>query len=373
MVRERGLQDMATGKRWHTRCEGAVVRVRAGLPGKEKDSEKPQADAAAAVAWAQKEEWARLKKGFVLVDATAKAGSPRMHRHVGGGYTGALLATDVGGRLLSNRSSEDGDTLLLLDGEAQLTVEAPAPAGHLVWDAVDAPVLGRVLLSIDHRLYAWSPAAPADFEPLAAGNRSAASFLSVAGTRVAGIDATDLVVRDLASDRELFRRPMAPQLYGGHTPQMAGALSARGLLAWCTQAGEVQFFDLAASAERPAWRGGFEMIDTLRFTPDGRHLLAQERYGGWTLLCFDTETGAPRGGWPAFGDLSNGDFALDPSGRRMAVAHGGHVEVFDFATMKRLLRFPVEHVVRRCRIAWVGDDTLGVRTDYGCASLYAVN
>jgi len=56
MVRERGLLDTATGKRWHTRCEGAVVRVRAGLPGKEKDSEKPQADAAAAVAWAQKAE-----------------------------------------------------------------------------------------------------------------------------------------------------------------------------------------------------------------------------------------------------------------------------------------------------------------------------
>ena len=47
------------------------------------------------------------------------------------------------------------------------------------------------------------------------------------------------------------------------------------------------------------------------------------------------------------------------------------MEVLELATMKRELSFPVEHVVKRCAVGWIGGD-LGVLTDYGCASLYAV-
>jgi hypothetical protein len=382
MTRTRVLQDPA-GKTWATRCDGPTVTVRAGVPGKEKESEKSHADAGAAIAHAQKEEWSRLKKGFVLATPEARAGEPRMHRYLGKGYTGAMPIADFNGRLLCSRNlasdvhpqAAGRDQLVVIDAQAQETDAFEAPENTMIWNAQPAPALDRLLMRADHGVRAWSPATRS-FETVAADNRSPASFLSVAGTRAAWFAQPELVVRDLslpAGGNDLLRHEAQPQLHGGHTPQMEGALSPQGVLAFCVQAGEVQFLDVAGGTARPSWKGDFEMIVKLCFTPDGRWLLAKEQYGRWGLHCFDMETAAPRADWPALGDLANSDFALDPSGERLAVAHRGHIEVFEFATMKSLLRFAVDHVIKRCTIAWIGNDAIGVRTDYGCASLYAVN
>lgn len=382
MTRTRVLLDPA-GKTWATRCEGADVIVRAGAPGKEKESTKSQADAKAAIAHAQKEEWARLKKGFVLVNPEARAGEPRMHRYLGQGYTGAMPVADFKGQLLCSRNlasdvhpqAAGRDQLVVIDAQAQETDTFEAPENTLIWNAVYTSALDRLLVRADHGVLAWSPATRT-FETLAEQNRAPASFLSVAGTRAAWFAQPELVVRDLspsAGGSDLPRHEAHPQLHGGHTLQMEGALSSQGVLAFCVQAGEVQFLDVAGGTARPAWKGDFEMIAKLCFTPDGRWLLAKEQYGRWTLRCFDMEAAAPRADWPDLGDLANSDFALDPSGERLAVAHRGHIEVFEFATMKSLLRFAVDHVVKRCAIAWTDNDAIGVRTDYGCASLYAVN
>lgn len=372
MQRSRTLVEPATGKSWSTGCDGPRVRVRTGPAGKEKESEKPQVDVAAALAWAQKEEWARLKKGWVLVDTDAPVGAPRMHFFVGGGYTGALLAADVHGKLLSNRSGESGDTLLLLTRQAEVQVEAPCPAGHLVWQARHASAVDRVLLLIDHSLQAWSPDRADVFEALMPAGRLPASFLDVAGSRVAGFAAPHLVVQDLTTRQTLLQIPVEPEYYGGHSPQMAGALSDRGVLAYCAKPGELRVLDVTTRTEIAHYQGDFQLLGKMRFSADGRWLFAMESYGGWALWCWDTASWTPRADWPASGDLANGDFALDATGRRLAIAHRGHVDVVDVATTTRLLRFPVEHVVKRFAVTWVGTDTIGVRTDQGCASLYAV-
>lgn len=383
MTRTRVLQD-PSGKTWATRCDGLDVIVRTGAPGKEKESTKTLADVRAAVVHAQKEEWSRLKKGFVLVNAEAAAGEPRMHRYLGAGYTGAMPVADWNGRLLCSRNlasevhrqAAGRDQMVFIDAGAREVDAFEAPENTLVWKALHMPSPDRLLLRADHGVLAWSPATRG-FETLAEKNPKPASFLSVAGTRAAWFEQPALVVRDLSAattaNAELFRRQAEPQLFGGHSSQMEGALSSQGVLAFCTQAGEVQFAEVQGGAARPAWTGDFGMVDKLAFSPDGRWLLAKERYGHWTLLCFDMQAAAPRAGWPALGDLGNGDFALDPAGERLAIAHRGHVDVYEFAAMKPLLRFAVDHVVKRCTIAWIGSDAIGVRTDYGCASLYAVN
>lgn len=373
MTRQRTLHDPATGKTWATRCDGAQVVVTAGAPGKEKHSEKPHADARAALAWAQKEEWARLKKGHRLVDRQAAPGQPRLQLFLGKDYTGALVAASFEGRLLCNRydPEAEGDELLLIDADGGIAQRAAVP-DHLVWKAVDAPALGRVLLNVDHRPMAWTPGRDAP-EALAGENDTPASFLSVAGTRAAWFDEPALVVHELAQGRELLRHPLAPEQYSGHSEQMEGALSPDGAtVACCSRAGEVQLIDVASGAVTATWRGGFEMIEKLAFSADGRWLLALEQYGAWTLHAFDVAAGAPRADWPKLGDLSNADFALDAAGTRLALGRRGQVQVFALDDMRVLQRFAVDHALKRFALCWLGEDAIGVRTDLGCAAVYAL-
>ena len=80
----------------------------------------------------------------------------------------------------------------------------------------------------------------------------------------------------------------------------------------------------------------------------------------------------PVTGWPEFTDMTRTDFALDCDSKRLAVMHRGHIALYDFADMREIRRFPVDHVVRTAHIAWTGDNAISVRTDYGCLSTYAI-
>lgn len=107
MTRERLLHDPTTGKIWGTRCEGAIVEVTSGNAAKPKVQPKEFPGPDEAVAWAVKQEWSRLKKGFVLVNPAAEAGQPSMQRYIGGGYTGALMIAGCAGRVVTNRHQDE--------------------------------------------------------------------------------------------------------------------------------------------------------------------------------------------------------------------------------------------------------------------------
>lgn len=370
MNRVRRLLDPATGKTWSTRCDGELVIISNGFPGKEKHADKPKADAETARIWAEKEEWARLKKGMVLVTPDAAPGEPRMHTYLGGAYTGSLALADVDGRIMCSRSG-DTEHLVFVSADGVISEPMDLPPNRLAWKIVNAPALDRALVQADDQVIAWSDKTQA-FEALSESRAQPGSFLDAAGTRIAWYDAPDIVVKDIATGTEVFRHKLEAQMYKGSV-QMDGALSPDGgTLAACAHEGEIELFDVASGAST-SWKGSFTQIEKMQFSADGRWLIAKGRYANWGMHCFDLAAGAPRADWPELGDVSQGDFAIDPTGTRLALLHRGHVEIFDLPTMKRVLRFRVEHIVRRADIAWMGSDTLAVRTDYACASLYAVN
>ena len=304
-----------------------------------------------------------------------KPQKPVMQLALGNIYTGALAVTGVAGKLLCNRfrSATSGDELVVLDARAEIVDHVDLPANSLAWEAVFAAAIDRVLINVDHQIVAWQLGA--GLEPLTPVGRVPASFLSVAGTRAAWFDAPNVIVRDLATGTDVFRHAVTPELYRGHTPQLAGALSPDGsMLACCSQAGTVDLFDVKRGSVVATIRGDFEMIEELAFTGEGRWLLAQELYGRNALLCFDAATGTPRADWPEL--LSPIDFSLDREGMRLAL--GTHhrervfeVEVFEISTMRALGTFAIDQVVKRFELAWVDDRTLGTHTDAGYASLYA--
>jgi hypothetical protein len=373
-VRLRELMDSKTGKTWSSRCDGSVVLVRAGSSGKEKESLKPQESNDAAIAWAEKEEWKRLKQGFILSNVEAKPGEPRMHRYRGAGYTGALPVQDVDGQLLCCQYEEvqQGDHIFLLDDTGALTSLPGLPPNCLIWKACYAPGLQKLLLKTNDQVLSWTIGAP-EFSVLSLQNLHPVSCLDVLGKRAVWYAEPDLVVMDIETGQTLFRQPLAYEKFGGHSPQMEAALSPDGAtVACCVRAGEIVLWDIASGKARATLNGGFEMVVGLTFTPDGRHLLVREQYGQWAHLCFDLSTMMPRNDWFEPKDRGANVFALSPDGSRIAITEGNHIEVFDFATLKSHLRFRVDHIIKRCNIAWVGR-WLGVQTDYGCASLYTLD
>jgi hypothetical protein len=197
------------------------------------------------------------------------------------------------------------------------------------------------------------------------------SFLSRAGTRAAWYAEPYVVVTDLADGTELFREEVPAGTYHGHAPVMKGALSCDGsLLAYCSQPGEIVVREVADGRVRHTWSGDFALAAQLFFLPDGRRLVVQEAYGKWRWHCLDLVDGHGTE-WPVPCGADRADLAVDARGGRLALARRDEMLVLNLATLDCLLRFPVEHVARRSAVTWVGS-RIGVLTDTGCASLYAV-
>lgn len=373
-MRSRHLIEPKTGKIWRTECQAGSLAMVSGAADRERATSTSYVDSPAAEAQAEKEEWRRLKKGFVLSNPAAAAGEPRMLCCLHGRYTGALVAEDVAGRLLCNRAGDlpGSDALCLIDEDARLADTIDLPPSQLAWKALHVPELQRLLVRADHRVLAWSWESRR-FDSLTTGGGVPASFLSRAGTVAAWYAEPDVVVTDLRSGAELMRRGVASETYGGHTPQMEGALAPDGrVLACCAKTGQILLFDVLQAGPPVTMDVETQMIEKMAFTPDGRQLIALERYGQWRLWCFDLDTRRPQVDWPQLDGMERGDFAIEPRGTRIAIARGPQVEILGLSTMSRSLSFRADHVVKRCALAWVGR-YLGLRTDAGAASLYAVN
>lgn len=297
----------------------------------------------------EKKQWAKLKKGFVHVNPDASRGEARLHRYLGKGYTGALIVASVPGGVLFNRPTENGEVLVVLDAAGVDVSVIALPANHLCWKAA------LPYLLVDHEV---CRVASGELEKLVAYPGMPASFLAVAGSRVAWFDGAAAVVRD--REREVMRIPVKPEMVGGHSLQMAGALSSDGeTLAICVKPGEIQLH----GANARTVTGDFEMVSKLELS--GERLFALEQYGGWRLLCI-TSSGIET----LASGLPNGDFAVD--GSRVAIARGAEIEVRSLDGSAQL-SFAAQHVVKRCAVDFVDDRALAVRTDYGCASVYELS
>lgn len=374
MMRTRMLHDPKTGKIWGTRARGNLVTVISGAPGKEKETEKPQADSYQTNRFLMKEEGARMRKGFVLTNADAKRGEPVMLRHLTQSYTGALAIAEYDGKLVVNayNPDRDGDELWLIDRDAVGGAVSFVGKQSMVWTIKPSTAAAGYLLCVDHLIASWNPV-DNKIEMLTNQRKTGSTFLDCAGAVATWCEKGEIIVRHLGEQRDLLRLPVKPELYGGHTPQLAGALSPDGsLLASCAHSGQILIHEIAGGTLKTTITGGFEMVDKLAFTPDGKTILAKEQYGRWTIHAFDVEKGAPVSGWPNLGDLGDSDFAIDGATNRLAYQEYGRAHIMDLTTFEEVLEFPIDQLVKRADLSWTADGLLAVHTDAGYVGLYAV-
>lgn len=373
-MRIRTLTDPSNGKLWESRLDAdGTLSVRTGSGRRLQTTVKSAIAAADALVWAETEERKRLKQGYRLLQPDARAGEPRLHVYRSPLQSGALPAAAFEGQLVCNcwEDTARGDRLFLLaaDGERRWLPAYPEP--RLSWKCVAVPALHALLVNADHQILCWRAEA-ADWIALTPRNPKPASCLQVAAGRAVWYAPGELVVHDLVARRDLLRLPIEAGLYRGHSTQMEAALSPDGeTVLCCAQPGEIGIWEVASGRSLGVLRDDFEMVQSLTVIEDGHSVLLMERYGRSSLRCYDLQTRLQRTDWRLARHDARAALALSPDGRQLALADGPQVEIHDLTTQESLLRFRIEHCVQRCALSWVGD-WLGVLTDTGCASLYAL-
>ncbi|MBX9687135.1 MAG: WD40 repeat domain-containing protein [Candidatus Obscuribacterales bacterium] len=373
-ARSRKLLDPESKNTWSSECIENRVLIRAGKSGAEKESEKSFADNSAALSYAEKEEWARLKKGFVLDSAGAAPGEPRMHRYLGRGATGAMVAESLGdGNYIFNQFDEsvERDKIFILGEDACIKTVLPLPERNsLLWAARYCTEQQILLLLVDHQIFSYS-IPNQSFEKLCERNKIPASFLSLRGTLAAWYAEPEIVLQDLNTARTVQRINITPEKYSNHSLQLKAELSPDGqTLACCSRTKEISLFDVESGKQITMINGKFEKAKKLAFSADGRYLLVLEEYGSWGLHCFDLLERNERKDWIELNGLNNADIAVDESGR-LAVSKNQWIEIYDLATTASVTTFRADHVVKSCAISFRGN-SLSVKADSGCASIYSL-
>lgn len=374
-LRSRKLLDAESGQGWSSECVAERVIISVEKNGLEKKSEKVLSDASSALLFAEKEEWTKLKKGLVLNSSNVARGEPRMHRFLGQGFTGAMVIIGLdNGQLMCNQYDQptEKDSLVFLSEDASISQVISLPEKHnLLWSAKFCRNQNRILLLVDHQILSLS-LQTLEFEKLTNRNQNPASFLSLSGDLAAWYEEPDLVVHDLSLGKPVMRVNACAEKYGGHTLQMKAELSPDGAtLACCMRSGEINIFDVRSGKQTHSLRNDFQMVKKLQFSQDSRYLLIHEQYGAWAVYCFDLQQGKSREGWPKLANIQYGDIAINNSGQ-LAIARHQQIEILDLSTMESVLRFRADHVSKSCAIGFV-DQFIGIRTDSGCASLYALH
>jgi hypothetical protein len=374
------LTSPSTGETWTATITGSTLKIeRCDAKGKSKTSEKKFANSKAANEALLKQEWELLrKKGMILRQPDADPGEPQLHVFIGDGYTGclSLVGTPHGTfvyQLSPGNTSRtpigSNDYLAVIDEQGNKidTLELPQP---LAWDIAYDRGSDSLFVDADHVIYQYS-IRKKSFTRLTPDQST--SFISVENGIAAYASEPNLFVRDVAKNKQLYSGTFECELYGGHTPQLCGALSKSGkVLAMSTCSGNIQITDAATGKPRCKIAGQFQMVKQMEFAKDDRWLMILELYGSNGLHMFDAASGKVVASPLETPKRFTADhFCFDAAQKKVAVLDGTAAYVFAFPKGRLLHLIHLAHCVKRARAAFIGD-ALAVRTDRGCYSLYKV-
>ncbi len=341
--------------------------------GKSRIAEKEFASEEEASKQYEKKRWELLKKGYVERNNTKEPGTPVLHCLAGLGYTGALSFEDTPDGIYIykhgwfNTAKDQKDFLLLIDreGNQKETIDLPK---ILAWDIRYCKDDNSLLMDIDHYIYKYSLADKKFTAYTSTLNRSV-SFISVSDNNIAYGSHPKLFIKNKSATLE---KDFDVEVIKGSIPFCAGLSKNGKILAFHNKEGEIQLIDTHAYQLVKTIQGEFRMIDELQFVDNDKTLVVREQYGKWCLHYFDVEEGIelfyPELIVPEFSPVIF-SFCFNADESLLVQLHRTKAYVFDYKNKKLIYSFTLEHCVKKAEAKFVGD-MLGVRTDYGCFSLY---
>lgn len=325
----------------------------------------------------EKKGWELLKKGFVFLNQDDKTpGTPAMHYFTSAGYTGALsfAATPQGIYIYKhgwfNAAEDQSDFMVRINHRGELldTIQLPKV---LLWKMEYDAVNNVLWMNLDHLIYRYE-LNTGTFHACTTEVSKPASFLSLSDKYIAYGTNPLWRVEDLHGNTK-YESPFEVHTVKGSIPFCA-ELSQRGdTLAFHNEPGEIRLLDpLTGECRSVLSNKDFGEVRQMQFLENDSLLMIRGVYKSWKTHFFEVETGKirlfPELDIPEYSKDVN-DFCISADGSLLAQLQWGWVYVYHLKTMKHLYTFPLEHCVKNAHIRFVGN-MLGVRTDYGCFSLY---
>ena len=372
------LIDTISEKELILTLKDKILVYETGKIGKLKATEKKFPNSEDALKNFYKKEWEALKKGFVLNSENTEIGQPILHKFIGGTYTGAMsIASSPYGTFVykdeatTKNKQQIAGYLNLTDnfGNILKTIELPEP---LAWNVEYRAKTNSLVMDIDHSIYEF------DVEKeifINLGNKkyNHTSFVSVSDDKIAFANFGEIFVMD-NQNKVLFKQNYDYEVVRGTTP-FCGKLSKDGkLLAFHNKIGEIQIVDAENGKLVSKINGDFEMVYQFEFVNNNKLLVVREQYGTWGMRYFDLSTNEEvqikEIEIPEYTKDVNA-FCFNADQTKLILLQRADAHVFDFVNKKLLHSFKIEHLVKTCKIKFVGEK-LGLRTDYGCFSIYNV-
>lgn len=345
--------------------------------GKSRLTEKEFSDAEEASKQYEKKRWELLKKGFTERNEANEPGTPSLHYLAGLGYTGCLSFEDTPDGIFVYKhgwfktANDQKDFILLIDREGNLkeTIELPKV---LPWDIRYNKSNNSLLMDIDHYIYSYDLADKQFVQHTSTINRPA-SFISVSDSNIAYGTHPKLFIRN-NSDNSILEKDFDVEVIKGSIPFCAGLSKDGKMLAFHNKEGEIQLIDTQTYQLIKTIQGEFRMIVQIQFVDNDKTLVIREQYGKWSLHYFDVEKGMELF-YPGL-DVNEYSptifsFCFNADETILVQLHRTRAHVFDYKNKKFMYSFSLEHCVKKAEARFVGEQ-LGVRTDYGCFSLYNI-
>lgn len=358
---------------------GNSIFLESGKAGSTKVTEKDFPNPEEAEKYLQKKEWEFLKKGFILKNDNPDMGEAFLHYFIGSAYTGCLSFREVPDGIYIykhgwfNAIDDQQDFLLKIDNKGIIydTIKLP----HILpWNIQYSSEANSLFIDMDHFIYKYD-LDKKRFYMLADRKKGRwASFVSVVGQKMAYATNQQLTVADIHG-KVIFQKTFDLEIVAGFTPFCA-VLSQKGdILAFHNKTGQIQLLNAENGESIGVINAGFNMASQMEFFENDTRLAIKETYGSWKMRYFDVKTGKEIH-YPSLevpGSNKQVDkfcFNKDQS-KLVLLQQRGDAHVFEMDTQTLLHSFKVEHCVKNALPRFIGE-ILGVRTDYGCFSLYKV-
>ncbi|WP_159020576.1 WD40 repeat domain-containing protein [Algibacter sp. L3A6] len=319
-----------------------------------------------------KKEWEAIKKGFNLHNENAKTGEPILHTYIGGGYTGALSFQHTPNGTYVYKNIEQTDYLILKDNLG-ITLEEVQLPEQLAWDIEYITKTNSLILNLDHYVYEYQ-IEKNKFNDLSDEKDNGDCFVSVSQDLIAYAKNDKIFIKNNQNNVLLSQSYQVNTTSDDYS--FCGKLSSDGkLLAFHNKKGEIKVLNTKTGEVVNKIIGDFETIKQIEFTENNTLLVTKEDYGTWRMRYFNLtenkEIKIEGLKIPSYAPIVM-NFCFNNDQSKLVIIDRTNVAyIFDFRKKEFLYSFKIQHAVQTSNAKFI-NETLAVRTDYGCFSIYNV-
>ncbi len=330
-----------------------------------------------AIIFFYKKEWEMLKKNFVLSQETNEIGCPKLHYFTSNGYSGCLSFENLGNEIIVYKEgsyenvNNQFDYIDLITPKGDLIQEIKLPE-ILPWNIEHTKHKDFVLMDLDHSIFKFH-SDKKDFERIVEFKTDKpSSIISVSEKYYCYATNENLIIKDY-NDNIQFERKLALEIIKGQISFCASLSKKSEIIAIHTKAGEINLFNIKDNELIKTIKCDIDFIENLQFVENDKILILKPRYNK-PLIYIDIDKEKPL----RYTNLEINeymkdvdDYCLNQDESILVLLQRDNVYVYNFKKKEFLTSFKIEHMVRRAKIRFINND-LGVRTDYGCFSIYKI-